>query len=81
MLTKSRNFSPTKCESTYEKDGFGWAPGYEKKFEGAILDPERYEKNYARMQGLCRKCFQFDSAVDKADGSHCLLGKGKKCLK
>lgn len=34
MLIKSRNFSPTKCESTFEKDGFGWAPGQEKLFKG-----------------------------------------------
>ena len=34
MLIKSRNFSPTKCENTFEGDGFGWAPGQEKKFEG-----------------------------------------------
>ena len=36
MLIKSRNFSPTKCEKTFEKDGFGWAPGQEKKFKGKI---------------------------------------------
>lgn len=31
---KSRNFSPTKCEDTFEESGFGWAPGQEKKFNG-----------------------------------------------
>ena len=36
MLIKSRNFSPTKCENTFEKDNFGWAPGQEKKFKGKI---------------------------------------------
>ncbi len=37
MLIKSRNFSlnKDKQEGTFDQgDGLGWAPGYEKKFEG-----------------------------------------------
>lgn len=48
MLIKSRNFSPTKCEATFEKDGFGWAPGQEKKFEGkrTPVAVKNYRKGY-----------------------------------
>ncbi|HDZ38206.1 MAG TPA: hypothetical protein ENH62_07970 [Marinobacter sp.] len=68
---KTRNFSPTKTEKTFEQDGLGWAPGYEKKFEGVDIKKERYDKNYSRMVGTCDKCEHFDKTVDKADGSHC----------
>lgn len=81
MLIKSRNFSPTKCEGTCENGGLGWAPGYEKKFEGMGIDPERYGKNFERMMGNCDKCRQFDKSVTRADGSHCKQGKGVPCLR
>ena len=79
MLIKSRNFSPTKCENTFEKDGFGLAPGYEKRFEGTEVDKTRYDKNYSRMMGLCDNCPEFDKSVPRADGSHCKMGKGVPC--
>lgn len=43
---KTRNFSlnKDKMEGTFDKgDGLGWAPGYEKKFEGART-PEATKK-------------------------------------
>ena len=55
MLIKSRNFSPTKCENTFEKDGFGWAPGQEKRFEGVGINSVRYGKNFSMMKGVCKK--------------------------
>lgn len=81
MLIKSRNFSPTKCEDTCENGGLGWAPGYEKKFEGMDIKKERYDKMFNRLKMLCDKCKLFDKTVDRADGSHCKLGKGVKCPK
>jgi len=66
----------------HQGGGVGWAPGYVKTFEGTEQrDNERYGKNFSRMKGVCRKCEQFDKTVDKADGSHCKLGKGVKCTK
>ena len=66
----------------HEGGGVGWAPDYVKKFEGTEQrDNERYEKNFCRMFGTCGGCEQFDRMVDKADGSHCKLGKGAKCVK
>ena len=79
---KTRNFSATKCEKTFDgPDGLGFAPGYEKRFEGTDIDKQRFDKNYCRMKGICKRCEQFDKTADKADGSHCKLGKGVKCLK
>lgn len=51
MLIKSRNFSPTKCENTFEKDGFGWAPGQEKSFKGrgTNRNSAQYGKNYDKI--------------------------------
>ena len=51
MLIKSRNFSPTKCENTFERDGFGWAPGQEKKFKGKRTPEaiENYRNNYDKI--------------------------------
>lgn len=50
-MIKSRNFSPTKCENTWEKDGLGWAPGQEKKFEGKRTREaiRNYRNNYDRI--------------------------------
>ena len=80
---KVRNFTPKKCEDTFEKDGFGWAPGQEKHFKGGRIsrDNEKYGKNFARLLMLCKKCKLFDKSIQKADGSHCKLGKGRKCPK
>lgn len=82
MLIKSRNFSPTKCENTFERDGYGWAPGQEKKFEGRGIDTNspRYGKNYSRMTGLCAKCDKFTD-IDKATGEHCSLPANERCQK
>lgn len=80
MLIKSRNFSPTKCEDTCEKDGFGWAPGEEKKFEGTHTNSPRYGKNYQLMKGICRKCDKFTGKKGTA-GEHCSLPANEHCQK
>ncbi len=77
---KSRNFSPTKCENTFEKDGFGWAPGQEKKFEGTERNTVRFEKNYQRMKGICAKCDKFTGKKGTA-GEHCSLPMNEGCQK
>ena len=79
MLIKTRNFSPTKCENTFEKDGFGWAPGQEKRFKGR-LNSIRYGKNFARMQGGCRKCDKF-TGKKGTTGEHCSLPINEHCQK
>ncbi|KKN73183.1 hypothetical protein LCGC14_0403560 [marine sediment metagenome] len=78
MLIKSRNFSPTKCEGTYEKDGFGWAPGQEKKFEGTQSNSARYTKNYSLAFGACKKCDKYEGKPS-TDGSHCSLPINEHC--
>ena len=65
----------------HEGGGVGWHPDYVKTFEGTDRDNERYDKMWNRLRMLCNKCEQFDKSVDKADGSHCKLGKGVKCSK
>lgn len=78
---KNKNYVNKGELDFHEGGGVGWAPEYVKKFEGTGIDPERYGKNFSRLQGVCRKCEQFDKTVDKVDGSHCKRGKGVKCLK
>jgi len=83
MLIKSRNFTPNKCEKTFEADGFGWAPGYEKKFEGSHKNSQRYGKNYSRMKGMCLKCDKYKPDV-KVTGSgceYCSLPENEHCQK
>lgn len=80
MLLKSRNFSPTKCENTFEKDGFGWAPGQEKKFEGTVINRIRYGKNFSMMIGACRKCDKSTGEKGTA-GEHCSLPANEHCQK
>lgn len=80
MLIKSRNFSPTKCENTFEKDGFGWAPGREKKFKGSILNRVRYGKNYNRAMGICEGCDKF-KGKKAAVSKHCSLPANEHCQK
>ena len=80
MLIKSRNFSPTKCENTFEKDGFGWAPGQEKKFEGTVINRVRYGKNFSFMKGFCNKCDRFTGKEGTA-GQHCSLQANEHCPK
>lgn len=74
MLIKTRNFSTAgRQEVGFDEPrsgGFGWAPGYVKKFQGMDIKKERFDRNYNRMQGVCTKC-SFYQDVDKADGSHC----------
>jgi hypothetical protein len=65
----------------HEGNGVGWHPDYVKKFRGTDRDKTRYDKMWSRLKMLCNKCKQFDKTVDKADGSHCRLGKGVKCTK
>lgn len=78
MLIKSRKFSATKCEGTYEKDGFGWAPGQEKRFEGTQANSTRYTKNYSQMTGVCKKCDKY-KGKSSTDGSHCTLPINEHC--
>ncbi len=71
---KSRNFSPTKTENTFEKSGFGWAPGQEKKFEGMGINQARYAKNYQNAAGICKTCLNVDkSKLNTCTGEHCKL--------
>ena len=80
MLIKNRRFRPDKCEDTFEKTGFGWAPGMEKKFEGTGIktNSARYSKNFSRMKGFCLKC---DKYTDKkgTSGEHCSLPGNEQC--
>lgn len=78
---KNDNYVNKGERDWHEGGGVGWNPDYVKTFEGTDRDKERYDKNYARLLMLCNKCEHFDKTVDRADGSHCKLGKGAKCLK
>ncbi len=78
---KNKNYVNKGELDFHEGGGIGWAPDYVMKFVGTDRDNERYGKNFSRMKGICRKCKQFDKTIDKADGSHCKLGKGVKCQK
>ena len=81
MLIKSRNFSPTKTEGTYEKDGFGWAPGQEKKFEGMGINKIKFGKGYSLAFGECQKgCSKFTGKT-KVAGQHCSLPENEHCEK
>lgn len=80
MLIKSRNFSPTKCENTFEKDGFGWAPGQEKKFKGRGENKIKYSKNFSRGLGTCLQCDKFTGKKAKV-GEHCSLPDNEHCQK
>ncbi len=92
MLIKSRNFSPTKCEKTFEEDGFGWAPGQEKKFEGVsrgakekALSRVRFSKNYAKCYGICivSCCDKYkpDAKTTGKGCEHCSLPLNEGCQK
>lgn len=81
MLIKTRNFSleKEKMEGTFDKgDGLGWAPGYEKKFEGTQSNSARYTKNYSQMQGVCKKCDKH-KGKPSTNGSHCSLPINEHC--
>ena len=80
MLIKSRNFSPKKCEGTFEKDGFGWAPGQEKKFEGMGINKIKFGKGYSLAFGDCQECSKFTGKV-KVAGQHCSLPENEHCEK
>ena len=77
---KTRNFSPNKTERTFDKAGFGWAPGYEKKFEGTGINRIRYGKNYSQMKRVCKKCDKFTGKEGTA-GEHCRLPADEHCQK
>lgn len=82
VAAKNKNYVNKGELDFHEGGGVGWAPEYVKTFEGqGQRDNERYGKNYSRMCQECRKCEHYDKDNDKADGSHCKLGKGVKCLK
>ena len=91
MLIKTRNFSlnKDKMEGTFDKgDGLGWAPGYEKKFEGVgrgrperTLGRARYTKGHSRMKGDCLKCDKFNPKAKGATGQHCKLPEMMECQK
>lgn len=65
----------------HEGGGVGWNPDYVKTFEGTDQNKERFDKNYCRMTGICKRCEHFDKTVDRADASHCKLSKGVCCVK
>lgn len=76
MLIKSRNFSPTKCEGTFEKTGFGWAPGQEKRFI-AKFDRKRFGKGHSLAFGTCKGCARYTGS--KRIGEHCNLPADIHC--
>ncbi len=78
MLIKTRNFSPTKCENTTDKDGFGWAPGHEKKFEGVGGNKCQYNKNFTRAKGLCIECDKYIGDASPVS-KHCSLPDSENC--
>ena len=81
MLTKVRNFSlnKDKMEGTFDKgDGLGWAPGYEKRFEGVGGNNIRYGKNYSQMKGHCLKCDCFTGETG-TNGEQCSLPMNESC--
>ena len=78
---KNKNYVNKGELDFHEGGGVGWAPEYVKTFEGTDQDNERYDKMWQRLKMVCNKCEHFDKTVDKADGSHCMLGKGVKCQK
>jgi len=80
MLIKSRNFSPTKCENTWEKDGTGWAPGEEKRFEGVAINSIRFGKNFQQGLGICKKCDKF-TGKSGTNGEQCSLPVNERCQK
>jgi len=83
MLIKSRNFSPTKCERTWDEGGgLGWAPGSEKKFEGSGIktNSPRYGKNWQLMTGKCATCDKYKGKY-KGVGNHCKLPENERCQK
>lgn len=82
MLIKTRKFSPTKTENTFEKDGFGWAPGMEKKFEGKSINTNspQYGKNYSLAFGHCKKCDKYTGNKGNK-GEHCSLPANEHCQK
>ncbi len=79
MLIKSRNFSPTKCEDTWEKSGFGWAPGQEKRFVGVVKNSILYGKNYELMRGTCKKKCDKYTGEEGTNGEHCILPASEHC--
>ncbi len=83
IAIKTRNFSlnKNKMEGTFDKgDGLGWAPGYEKTFEGTGIDSVRYGKNYNRGIGICVKCDKF-RGKESAVSEHCSLPAKERCQK
>ncbi|KKL15521.1 hypothetical protein LCGC14_2504740 [marine sediment metagenome] len=77
---KSRNFSPTKCEDTFEKSGFGWAPGQEKNFKGMRINKIKLGKGVSLAFGDCKLCSKFTGKV-KIAGQHCNLPENEHCEK
>ena len=82
ITIKNRNFSPTKCENTWEKDGVGLNPAYAKGFEGSrtFSNSMRYGKNYSLMKKLCKKCDKF-TEKSGTNGEHCSLPVNERCQK
>lgn len=80
MLIKSRNFSPTKTENTFEESGFGWAPGQEKKFKGIRINKIKYGKGISLAFGDCKTCSKF-TGIKKVSGQHCSLPENEHCEK
>lgn len=66
----------------YDKTNTDVSPAYQiRQPEGTGIDPARYGKNFARMQGKCGECnMALSEKMETAtDGSHCRLKKREHC--
>ncbi len=66
----------------YEKTNTDINPAYRiEQPEGTGINPIRYGKNFARIQGKCRTCGMAvpEKMETATDGSHCRMGEGKHC--
>ena len=82
ITIKNRNFSPTKCENTWERDGIGLNPAYAKGFEGSRVFSStiRYGKNFSFMKGICKKCDK-NTGKTGTNGEQCSLPNNEHCQK
>ena len=82
ITIKNRNFTPNKCENTWEKDGVGLNPDYAKGFEGSrtFSNSILYGKNLSLFHKLCKKCDKFTGKTDIV-GKHCGLPENERCQK
>ncbi len=79
---QNKDFVPKDLDWN-EGGGVGINPDYMPKTEGK--DPHfktrQYDKNYARMQGTCLNCENFDVTAEGAQAQHCTLRETENCTK